>query len=132
VGGRRLIEASLKPFETGETRIAASGEEVQLSPSATVSLALGLHELATNAAKYGSLSNASGVVEVEWRAEGGDFELVWTERGGPPVKEPAATGFGTRLLKRAVAQDLGGDVELHFDPDGLVCRMRTRLECIRG
>ncbi|HUG46014.1 MAG TPA: PAS domain S-box protein [Sphingomicrobium sp.] len=127
-----VIEAALRPFETGEKRVGASGEEVLLSPSATVSLALGLHELATNAAKYGALSNGTGAVEVEWRVDGGDFELVWTERGGPPVEPPARKGFGTRLLQRAVAQDLGGAVELDFDPGGLVCTMRTRLECIRG
>jgi two-component sensor histidine kinase len=127
-----VIEAALKPFETGEKRVGANGEEVLLSPSATVSLALGLHELATNAAKYGALSNTTGVVEVEWRVDDGDFELVWTERGGPPVEPPGRKGFGTRLLQRAVANDLGGAVELDFDASGLVCTMRTRLESIRG
>jgi PAS domain S-box-containing protein len=127
-----VIEAALKPFETGEQRVGASGEEVLLSPTATVSLALGLHELATNAAKYGALSNGAGTVEVEWRADDGEFELVWTERGGPPVEPPARQGFGTRLLQRAVASDLGGAVELDFACTGLVCTIRTRLESIRG
>jgi PAS domain S-box-containing protein len=127
-----VIEAALKPFETGEKRVGASGEEVLLSPSATVSLALGLHELATNAAKYGALSNEAGIVEVEWRVEDGEFELVWAERGGPPVEPPARKGFGTRLLQRAVASDLGGKVELDFAPAGLVCTMRTRLQKISG
>lgn len=126
-----VIRAALEPFDAGAGRFSARGPEVLLSPSATVTLTLGLHELATNAAKYGALSNASGAIDVDWCLADGEFELVWRERGGPSVEPPAHKGFGTRLLQRAVAQDLGGTVDLHFDPDGAVCVMRTRLERIR-
>lgn len=127
-----IVEAALKPFDTDQRRIAARGPEVLLSPAATVSMALGLHELATNAAKYGALSGTSGSIAIEWRSAGGDFEMTWREHGGPLVEPPANKGFGTRLLERAVAQDLGGTVSLAFDPEGVVCTIRTRLERIRG
>ena len=128
----KVVEAALKPFQTGQPRIDWGGPEVLLAPSAAVSLALGLHELATNAAKYGALTNKTGRIDVDWRIENGDFELTWRETGGPAVETPGRSGFGTRLLQRAVAQDLGGTVRLEFDPAGVICSIRTKLERIRG
>lgn len=127
-----VIAAALKPFEEGEGRFSASGPEILLSPASSVSLTLGLHELATNAAKYGALANSSGRVAVEWRSTDGEFDLTWTEHGGPPVEVPSRRGFGTRLLERAVAQDLGGTVDLRFDPKGVICTIRTRIDRVRG
>ncbi len=89
-------------------------------------LALALHELCTNAAKYGALSRRGGHVEITWSRVPEGMELVWTESGGPPTVEPAQYGFGTLLLTRVLAQQLGS-VELHFLPEGLRCRMTMPL-----
>ena len=120
-------EAALRPFRGDSGRISVSGPTILLTPSATITLTLGLHELATNAAKYGALSNRTGAVDVGWTIDGEALTLVWRERDGPPVVPPEKTGFGTRLLERAVASDLGGTVEVEFDPAGLVCTIRAPL-----
>src|SRR6185436_14545010 len=88
-----LVEEELAPYKTGEVeRIAVSGPAVFLEPSTAQILALVLHELATNAAKYGALTNASGNVRLSWRIGGGDLMLTWEESGGPPIETPAARG----------------------------------------
>jgi two-component sensor histidine kinase len=91
---------------------------------------MGLHELATNAAKYGALSNGSGRVEVDWTisAEPPGFSFRWAESGGPPVKMPERRGFGSRLIERGLAQDLDGDIRLEFDPAGVICTIAASLE----
>ncbi len=122
-----LIREALRPFEEEPPRFTMSGPPVLLTPSATVGLALGLHELATNAAKYGALSLPEGRVAIDWALDDGQLLLEWRESGGPPVVQPQRKGFGTRLLERALASDLGGRVELDFQPSGLVCRMRCPL-----
>src|SRR5690606_16719342 len=99
------------------------GDDVLLSPKTALSLGMALHELATNAAKYGALSIPSGKVKIRWTMEPKDDErvvrLVWHERDGPPVVTPKRKGFGTRLIERALAYDLRGRVKLDFAPDGL-------------
>ena len=120
-------EAALRPFQTTEGRICLDGPATLLTPSATVTFTLALHELATNAAKYGALSKDSGTVEVGWRVDAQTLTLVWRERGGPPVAKPVRTGFGTRLLERGVAGDLGGAVTLDFDLAGLECTISAPL-----
>jgi two-component sensor histidine kinase len=82
---------------------------------------MGLNELATNALKYGALSSDEGMVEIQWGIVDGHFRLVWTERGGPAVITPLRRGFGTRLIERSLAQDLGGPTRLSFAPDGVIC-----------
>jgi two-component sensor histidine kinase len=85
---------------------------------------MALHELATNAAKYGALSVAGGRVEVGWsRDDDGGLDLVWRESGGPPVKKPARQGLGTTLLRRALSGPIGGRTRLDWRPDGLVCEL---------
>lgn len=123
-------EAALRPFQTGEQRIALTGPPVMLTPSATVTLTLALHELATNAAKYGALSGSGGKVDVEWTVTKGTLMLAWRESGGPPVAPPAKPGFGTRLLERGVASDLNGTVDLDFDSHGLRCTIAAPLAAI--
>ena len=118
---RAASEAALRPFQGTEPRFSFTGPAILLTPSVTVTLTLALHELATNAAKYGALSNDEGIVEICWAVDDGNLTLIWTERGGPPVEKPAHTGFGTRLLERAVARDLGASVALDFEATGLVC-----------
>jgi PAS domain S-box-containing protein len=114
-------EVALKPFQTARGCISLDGPSILLTPSATVTLTLGLHELATNAAKYGALSNESGTVAVRWTANSDELEFVWQESRGPAVTAPQETGFGTRLLQRAVASDLGASVTIDYDPDGVIC-----------
>jgi two-component sensor histidine kinase len=90
-----------------------------------VSLSLGLHELATNAAKYGALTAAGGHVVVEWwLRDDGSFKLKWTERGGPPVNGPKRRGFGMRI-ETGLALELDGTVRITFSEPGLVCEMTS-------
>jgi two-component sensor histidine kinase len=88
---------------------------------------MALQELATNAVKYGSLSNETGEVRIEWSLDASHIppclSLTWRERGGPPVNAPSRRGFGTRLVERSLAQDLDGEVAIEFAPEGVVCRV---------
>ncbi|HZY68492.1 MAG TPA: PAS domain S-box protein [Devosia sp.] len=118
--------------QTGAARIRASGPNVLLGAKSALSLALALHELATNAAKYGALSNESGVVELRWHVvhegEAPRFCLTWTEQEGPPILvQPARRGFGSRLIERSFAAEVGGEVKLTYAPTGLICRLEAPL-----
>jgi PAS domain S-box-containing protein len=119
-----------RPHGAGE-RITLEGPPVHLSPQAATALALGLHELATNAAKYGALSAPEGSVALSWTLAGKPprrrLELSWRERGGPPVRAPAKVGFGTRLLQRGLAGGLKAQVKLDYRPDGLVFTLSAPL-----
>jgi PAS domain S-box-containing protein len=108
-------------------RIALSGPPVELAPKPAVSIAMALHELGTNAIKHGALSNEAGRVDVSWRVEDGRLHLVWRERGGPPVAPPRRRGFGARLIERGLAAELGGEVTLAFEPEGLTCTIDAPL-----
>jgi two-component sensor histidine kinase len=88
-------------------------------------LTLALHELATNAAKYGALSVERGSVEIEWRTEEGQLDFVWRERDGPACPLPERTGFGSFLITRNLGIAFGGAVDLDFDTAGLICRLRA-------
>lgn len=105
-------------------RFKIAGPEVHLGPQAATAMALGLHELATNAAKYGALSTPEGQVSLTWSVDGeGDarrFRLSWRESGGPEVGAPGPPGFGSRLIQRGLALELKGEVELTYAPTGLV------------
>lgn len=125
-------EAALAPFQAEQRRISLDGPEIFLIPSSTVTLTLALHELATNAAKYGALSTDHGSVEVHWAKKAGSLTLVWQERGGPPVSKPAKSGFGTQLLERGVARDLAGAVTIDFAKDGVVCIIAAPLKRVTG
>jgi PAS domain S-box-containing protein len=115
----------------GETgRFAVRGGPLWLAPRAALALALALHELGTNAAKYGALSVEAGEVTIAWRTGDGRLLLDWKERGGPPVAEPAQRGFGSRLIERGLEADLGGAARLAFEPDGLRCTIQASLEAI--
>jgi two-component sensor histidine kinase len=109
------------------SRIDIAGPEVQVSPQTAVSLALALHELATNAAKYGALSNEDGRVSVCWTTEGDRLRLNWREEGGPPVVAPDRRGFGTRMIERTLSAEFGGSVELEFRPEGVTCTVEAPL-----
>ena len=116
-----------------DKRIELRGPHLLVSASAAQALGMALHELATNAGKYGALSDCSGRVEVCWRLEpgdggGGTFVISWRERGGPFVRAPASTGFGSTVLSRVAKGGLDGQVELDYASTGLV----WRLQCPAG
>ncbi|WP_267965771.1 MULTISPECIES: HWE histidine kinase domain-containing protein [Methylobacterium] len=123
-----VASAVLRTFAQ-TTRLKVSGPQVSLGPRATLSVSLLLHELATNATKYGALSNDEGHVGVSWRVDGdsdeGDLVLDWEESGGPPVKEPARRGFGSRLIRLGLVGT--GDVDLRYQPTGFRAEMRAPL-----
>ncbi len=114
--------------QTG-ARVQATGPSVLLPPQIAVSLALALHELGANATKYGALSNDTGRVEISWRAQAVPpiLKLRWEEVGGPPVEQPLRRGFGSRMIERALAAELGGEVSVGYLPTGLVCEINAPL-----
>lgn len=129
---KRLVETSLDAYDAaGGDVISISGPAIDLSPKQGLGLSLILHELSTNAAKYGALSTPEGRLAVQWSQEnmGGSREVVlcWEERGGPPVTAPQARGFGTKLIERASRFELGGEAELRFEPDGCTMHLRFPL-----
>jgi PAS domain S-box-containing protein len=131
---REILENELRPYTVaGPDRAALSGPSVRLKAAAAVSLALVVHELATNAAKYGALSGAGAIV-IAWREEdGGTVVLDWTERGGPEVAgAPRRRGFGSKLIERVVAGDLGGRAAFDYRPEGLSARLTFRPEGARA
>lgn len=109
-------------------RIHVAGPNVVLSPRQALSVAMALHELCTNAVKYGALSNERGVVDLTWTVNGGRLDLQWRESGGPPVSLPKERGYGSMMIERALAHDLQGTAELKFEPTGLVCTISAPLE----
>ena len=121
---RMLVEQQLGEHSDrfGE-QIAIEGEDVMLKPEAVQNLGLALHELATNAQKYGSLSDPSGQVSIKWQfcEEASKLKLVWQEKGGPPVTPPERSGFGRVMIETVVGQALEGDVRLSFPPKGVRC-----------
>ncbi len=125
---REIVAAALAPFQSdGDQRIHAGGDEVTVSARAATALALALHELATNAVKYGALGNDTGVVTLNWQIEDGSFHMVWTESGGQPVEQPTRRGFGSRLINEALAGSLNGTVHLDYNPSGLTFRLETAV-----
>jgi len=127
-----IVEGALAGFHRpGDGRAAVSGEDMRIEPKTAVSLAMAFHELATNAVKYGAWSNHTGRVTVEWRvvkaAQGPRMHLVWREEGGPPVTAPRKKGFGSLMVGRALAGELGGSVKLVFDRAGLRCEIDAPL-----
>ncbi|WP_205478901.1 sensor histidine kinase [Sphingomonas arenae] len=114
-----VISTALKPFCSAD-RCQMDGPDVTLAPQTGVSLSLALHELATNAAKYGSLSTPTGLILVSWRVSSGGFELQWQEIGGPTVSPPNREGFGMRLIKRLLTSEFES-VDVRFEDQGIVC-----------
>jgi len=113
-------------------RFQIGGQPIWLAPRAALALALALHELSTNAAKYGSLSRENGRVSISWCVNGDSLRLEWKERDGPPVVEPARRGFGSRLIERGLEADLGGTARLHFEPDGLRCVIEASMDAVQA
>jgi light-regulated signal transduction histidine kinase (bacteriophytochrome) len=118
---KSLLETELAPYcGSSGARLRLTGEDVLLGPEAYTVLALVVHELATNSAKYGALSARAGVLEVHLaRTALGDLALSWRERGGPPVSAPARQGFGSTIISRAIPHELGGEADVRFRLEGL-------------
>lgn len=110
-------------------RVRIAGPNLTLAPRPAIATALALHELCTNALKYGALSNEAGTVDLQWRVEGRPavLHMQWRECDGPPVTPPEQLGFGSTMIERLLAQDIEGDVRMAFEPDGLVCTIVAPL-----
>jgi PAS domain S-box-containing protein len=120
-----IVAQELAPYVgEGVARARSDGPHVLLAPKAAQAIAVTLHELATNAAKYGSLSVPKGLVEVTWsNATDRRLILYWTESGGPPAKKPTRKGFGTSVIDRMIREQLNGELHLDWRPEGLVCEI---------
>jgi len=120
-----IVRGAMAPYRhERENRLHLEGPDVRLTPRMALSIAMALQELATNAVKYGALSNAAGEVQVAWFVkQSGEkrLHLTWSESGGPTVEPPRRRGFGTRLIERSLAQDLNGEAQITFAPTGVIC-----------
>jgi two-component sensor histidine kinase len=130
---REVIARVLQPYllNTPE-RVRMFGPQVPLSPRLAVVLSMIVHEIATNAAKYGALSNDTGTVAVDWEtieeSDGRRLRLIWTEAGGPPVTAPVQRGFGSRLIERSARDQLGGEATVDFLPRGVIYTVTCALD----
>jgi len=126
---REMIDAQLRSLGDSRSQVFCDGPEISLSPSAAEALAMAIHEMGTNALKYGSLSVPEGRVDIGWSTEGEGadtrFRISWTEGGGPPVSPPARQGFGTRIIIDVPRVKLVAEVRTSYEPDGF----RWNLEC---
>lgn len=134
---RALVETELAPYSLGGAgKVSIEGDDVALTPRAGMALALAVHELASNAAKYGALSVPSGRLAVTWATAGGaggrTLTITWAETGGPPVRPPSRRGFGTTLIERALSSDLDAEVSREFLLSGLRCAVRLPLTSENG
>ena len=120
-----VVDRVLKTF--APSQVEASGAAVDLPPGHALAIAMSLHELATNAIKYGALSSPEGRIDVRWKVRDRFLHLNWEERGGPTVRAPTRKGFGSRLLERTV-RGLDGKAHLSFEASGLRCRVTVRLQ----
>jgi PAS domain S-box-containing protein len=133
--GARLLavaQSSLKAHLGGlRERISFTGADFRVRPKSAVAISIALHELGTNAVKYGALSTDRGSVALRWTIEGGRFRLTWEEIGGPPVLPPVRRGFGSRMIERGLSVELQGEARIHFRPGGIVCTIDAPLTAIR-
>ena len=124
-----LVSRTLAPYMSGaRRRIVLDGPPVTVPGRAASSLCMAIHELATNAAKYGSLSTAEGAVSISWaihdRPDGPWLSLTWQEQGGPSVEPPAQRGFGSELIEDGIAFETGGNSVIDYKPEGVVCTIQ--------
>ena len=121
---KRLVEDELAPYRTGDAdKIIAAGPDVILQPASAQTLALAIHELATNAAKYGALSSSTGTIRLRWELNNDGLRLLWEESGGPRVAAPSTLGYGTRVVTASVEGQLDGRAEFEWRSEGLRCVM---------
>jgi PAS domain S-box-containing protein len=131
---REVADQILQPFglnDGGASRITVKGDEISLRPKTASTLAMVFHELASNAVKHGALSTESGRIAIDWKVEtgapGARMRLRWQESGGPLVRPPDRTGFGSRLIQKSLAQELNGEVHVAYEPAGVICKIAMPL-----
>jgi PAS domain S-box-containing protein len=127
-----LVDSQLAPYATA-ANMTIGGPDVVLGPTVTQAVAMALHELVTNAVKYGALSSPNGHVSVKWNRQPADgastrVKIEWRENGGPPVAPPAKSGYGTSLIREMIPHELGGAVDLAFVTEGVCCEIDVPLE----
>jgi two-component sensor histidine kinase/PAS domain-containing protein len=126
--GASLTDVVMRALDAfAPVQLKISGPAIDVSPKHALALSLALHELATNASKYGALSSPEGRVSVQWDVRGKTLRLDWEESGGPPVVPPVRKGFGSRLLEELLVHDLGGETRMNYLPPGLQCRISAQL-----
>ena len=131
---REIVDLTVgAAFGATDGRVALEGPDYLLNPEVALALTMIVHELTTNAIKYGALSNEAGQVQVDWSVDPGEdcetLTFLWQERGGPEVHEPESEGFGTRLIRSGITSKRGTTVDVRYDPAGLACRLEVALEC---
>jgi two-component sensor histidine kinase len=122
----KLVDEELAPYSTGD-QIVLYGSAIQLEPATAQTLALALHELVTNSAKYGALSTLSGRLTIKWETNADVLQMVWEERDGPLVEKPVSRGFGTRTVIASIESQLGGQADFDWRSEGLICRLSVPL-----
>jgi PAS domain S-box-containing protein len=127
-----IIMSAIGPHNSTERpRFEVDGPILRLAPQAAVTLSMAVHELCTNAVKYGALSARSGSVAITWSVDDNRFRWRWSERSGPPVVPPAQTGFGSRLIERSLASQLSAEVKISYEPRGLICTIDAPVSAVR-
>ena len=127
---RSLIEEELRPYDGVPGVLSIEGPQLELKPKAALTLSMVIHELTTNAAKYGALSIAEGMVSVSWSVSEDTLHLQWRETGGPSVAPPSRKGFGRTVIESALAHEFGGDVRLRFEPRGVQCTIGLPVDLV--
>jgi two-component sensor histidine kinase len=126
-----VVQGAVLPLSPDPKQVEVSGPHAMLRSQKATSLTLGLHELATNALKYGALSVPTGRMEIRWSLEPGErgkvLQLLWRERGGPLVRRPSRRGFGTRMIEGSLAHELGAAVSIEFNPEGILVHLTAEL-----
>ncbi|MGU3666515.1 sensor histidine kinase [Methylobacterium sp. A49B] len=131
---RAVLESALAPFEdAAPRRFGLNGPDIELPPRYVLALGMTIHELTTNAAKYGALAAEGGRIDITWHVATTDrptrtLALEWRESGGPPVTAPQRRGFGTRLISSGISRELGGTVDLSFPTEGVRCTLAVPLD----
>ena len=128
---REIVELATAPLSPDNGRVQLAGPDFELGSQAGLALTMAIHELGTNALKYGALSNDVGSVTVTWGIDDDHFNLTWTEQGGPRVTTPERRGFGSRLIEGGLARGLGGKASLDFRPQGVCWTMQAPLAALR-
>jgi len=124
---RDLILSTLAPVMVDASQFSAIGPHLRVQPKSAVALSMAIHELCTNAIKYGALSAAGGRVTIGWEVAGDRFRLRWQEHGGPAVSVPLRTGFGSLMIERALAAQVDGEVNIEYAEGGVVCSIDAPL-----
>ncbi|HUQ34894.1 MAG TPA: PAS domain S-box protein [Aestuariivirga sp.] len=131
-----VVKATVEPHGGGVNRFRVEGPVVELTPATALTFTLALHELCTNAAKYGALSQPNGNVSIMWHVTGHDaasrLHLLWTEKDGPAVNPPTQRGFGSRLIEKVLGMELGGEVRISYEPTGVICTIDAPLPAQAG